>query len=310
LKNETAYFIGIDGGGTRSRAVLADEHLNIKYSSGSGPLNPNIVGFSQSACTISDLIEKVRTGSTGIKISGVVVGSAGCGLAENAEKLKKEIIKLSSGSIDRKRIAVVGDNEICIEGAFEGGAGAVLIAGTGSIIFGRNRQGIVGRSGGLGRVLGDGGSGYSIGREGLKAVAEELDGSGKKTHLTPELSIRYGIDDRDELIRKVYGGNIDIPAIAAIVIKLAYGKDKICSGIIDRELEYYPVLVGSLMKKLKVRKLRLCLSGGLFTGNDFYRISASEKISGSIEGIEIVEPAFHPEIGAAMIAKKLFYRLK
>ncbi len=108
-----------------------------------------------------------------------------------------------------------------MEGAFSGKPGCILIAGTGSILFGKDKNGLMHRNGGFGRIIGDEGSGHSIGRKGLSAVAKELDGRGKSTLITKMLNKKYNISSASDLIINVYKNNFDIASS---------GRDRSCSS--------------------------------------------------------------------------------
>ncbi len=80
-----------------------------------------------------------------------------------------------------KKFVVESDARVALEGAFSGNPGSILIAGTGSIMFGKDSKGNIHRVGGFGRILGDEGSGFHIARSGLTAVAKQFDGRGERT---------------------------------------------------------------------------------------------------------------------------------
>ena len=181
-------FVGIDGGGTRTKCVCADDKLKIISQVETGATNPHSVGFNQSAERLFSLIKQARLKANVSTIDSVVIGIAGGGRVEHSEKLVKKINVLAgSTKVLWKKLNILSDAEIAIEGAFSGRPGFILISGTGSIIFGKDKSGEIIRAGGFGKVIGDEGSGYSIGKKGLNAVAREFDGRGKKTLLTESL---------------------------------------------------------------------------------------------------------------------------
>ncbi len=300
-----AFFIGIDGGGTKTNLALADEKLNIIARRSAGSANPVILGPRKSASVVFKLIKDTVAKSKIPSVDSAVIGLAGCGRKKTADEVKREIETLLAKSKVRvKKLKIVSDAEITLEGAYRGGSGAILIAGTGSIAYTKNAKGKIFRSGGLGKILGDEGSGYSIGRKGLIAAAKSLDGRASETLLEKLLKKNYGILEIDSLITKVYSNEFDIAAVAEFVIKAAKLGDKVCRKILENEAEEIVNVVASLKEKTAARNLKLSFYGGLLSNENFYSNLVIKKIQSSIKGILLSEPAYPPELGAVLIAKK------
>jgi len=298
-------FVGIDGGGSKTKCVLADDRLNILSRADGGPSNPLTVGVEQSARLLTNLIKELSLNFNLQEIDSAVIGLAGAGRKSESGGVRDAIIELlSREKIILKNLEIVSDAEIAIEGAFSGKAGAILIAGTGSIIFGKNRAGELIRAGGNGRILGDEGSGYSIGRKGLNAVAKQFDGRGKNTLLAEILKSEYGIKNRDDLIEKVYNEKFDIASLAKNVIAAAEMKDKICSKILDEEIKELIVHIKSVKKNLVEKKIKLCLSGGLLSSKNYYSKELKKKIEKTFDDVKLNKADHPPEIGAVLLAIK------
>ncbi|MCL4278865.1 MAG: hypothetical protein KJZ60_04155, partial [Ignavibacteriaceae bacterium] len=102
-----------------------------------------------------------------------------------------------------KGVKVISDAHIALEGAFPDSAGCILIAGTGSILFGKDEKGVIHRVGGFGRLIGDEGSGYSIGRKALNAVSKSSDGRGEETLISELLNSKMNSGSANAIINKV-----------------------------------------------------------------------------------------------------------
>ncbi len=303
--------IGIDGGGTKTKCVLVDQELKILTSAEGGSSNPLSVGIEISASVIVNLIKRVLTFAKEIEIDAVVIGSAGAGRKKNAEDLKRAVFDL----IFRERLSipyieVVSDAEIAIEGAFAGNIGAILIAGTGSIIFGKDKKGKIVRSGGFGKIIGDEGGGYSIGRKGLSRAAKLLDGKYVKTTFVNLLRKNFGIDDLDSLILNVYSDKFDIASTASLVIKAAGKGDKICKKILDEESDELLYYIKKFKQKFNQKTFKLCFCGGLLTTENYYSRMLRSKIKKNFNEIEFVKPTYPPEVGAVILANKLLHKHK
>lgn len=301
------YYIGIDGGGTKTRCVLTDNLLKVLQTEESIAANPLAVGFEKSAECLSNLIESVieKEQLNFEMIESIGVGLAGAGRIENREKLQKIILeKFSDNKHLLGKIKIFTDAEITLEGVFYGEAGAILIAGTGSIIYGKDENEKIFRVGGFGKTIGDEGSGYAIGRKGLAAIAKYFDGRGKGTSLVNKINGQFGIQDSNQLINKIHTENFDIAAIAKLVIYCADEGDDICKNILDQESDELLYHISALMKEMNVNKLDLCLSGSLLINKNCYSNLLETKIRRSFHQINIKQAAYPPEMGAILLAKK------
>ena len=217
---------------------------------------------------------------------------------------KRFLQKANESDKPIKNFIVESDARVALEGAFSGKPGSILIAGTGSIMFGKDSNGNIHRVGGFGRLLGDEGSGFHIGRSGLTAVAKEFDGRGEKTDLSILLKDKYDISNSKELILAVYKNNFDIASVAPLVIKAAEEGDEICKEIIQDEVDQLLLHVESIKKLIKEDKLKISLIGGTITTDNFYAKMFKKKVS-NIENVKLVEPELEPAVGAALMAKAI-----
>jgi len=297
--------IGVDGGGTKTKCVLTDNQLKVLSLMESDASNPLVIGIENSAEILFNLIGGISSNAGMAEIDSAVIGIAGGGRKETTNKLKQSILDLAvSKKFLLKKLEIVSDAKITVEGAFSGEPGAILIAGTGSIIFGKDKSGKVFRAGGYGRIIGDEGSGYSIGRKSLKTVAKEFDESGKKSYLSKVLSKKFSIKNRDNLILKVYKENFDIASLARYVINGAEEGDKACRKIVEEEIEELLQIIRSFKKIYPQKKFNLCFTGGLLQSDNFYSKKLKRIIKNKFKEIELTKINHPPEIGAAILARK------
>jgi N-acetylglucosamine kinase-like BadF-type ATPase len=299
-------YIGVNAGGTKTDFVLADRGLNIIYASSTSACNLKKAGI-ENAAELLDEIFTTAVSSSDIKkeeIEGICAGFAGGGRANDADNLRIKFSDLLKKKYNLEiPVTITTDAIITLEGAFNGKEGIVLIAGTGSIVYAKDNKGIFHRAGGFGRIIGDEGSGYSIGKSGLAAAAKFLDSRGKETLLVKLLKDNYGITSSEELIKKVYDEGFEIPEIAPLVIKCAGEKDEACRKIVEEETD-------ELLHHIKAVKnyfgnsFLLCLSGGIITTDNYFSNLLKEKIKLHYPGIEIVKPEYTPEMGAVILLKK------
>lgn len=304
------YYIGLDGGGTKTKLVLTDQHLNVLCEKNGGPSTFILIGTDK----VCEMLWQILTsaveecGLDPSEIRGVLIGTTGAGRRSDAESLENafDLFNKTNGNLF-PNFRVESDARIALEGAFSGKPGSILIAGTGSIMFGKDNLGNIHRIGGYGRFIGDEGSGYMLGKRGLIAVANDYDGRDIKTSLTKLIAETFGITDPATLITEIYKNNFDIAAVAPLVIKCAHSGDELCMQIIDEEIDSLIKHIRAMSIKLNEKKMNISLIGGLITTDNFYANLFRQKISDILTNVIMKDPDYSPAIGAAIMAKAYFH---
>lgn len=226
---EKEFVLGIDGGGTAA-AVMASGLDGTPFGEWtSGALNVNGQSYDQAADTLLQIVNGL--GERGLPISGcrgVCIGAAGISNSAS-EKVFLTVLR-ECGMTGAVRLA--GDQETALAAAFERLYGVVLIAGTGSICYGRNREGCTYRTGGFGHIIDDEGSAYAIGRDILRAVVRSTDGRGDATILTGLLYRKLSVDSPNQLVTWLYAPERTKKEIAALAV---LAQEAAASG--DREAD-------------------------------------------------------------------------
>lgn len=311
--NQHLYVIGIDSGGTKTTAILCALDGAILAEAQGGPSNFQIIGVEQAAGTILDIIETCchSVGCEVSQIGAIVAGLAGAGRPADQQQMTDGLLASAQNrNLTLNRIIVESDARITLEGAFGGKPGIILIAGTGSIVFGKDERGRTYRAGGWGRLIHDEGSGYSIGQEAFRAVARSLDGFGEKTKLVKLLDERYGFGTQEAIINELYKNNFDVASIAPIVLEAASKGDRIakkilangCSGLIELVL----VVLAKMNKGNRItHKSQLAMSGSLLLNQSIYSRMVRSSIKRNLQLISVRETDSSPVVGAALMAIKL-----
>ncbi|QQS36779.1 MAG: hypothetical protein IPM56_02125 [Ignavibacteriales bacterium] len=300
--------IGIDGGGTKTNFLFAEDNLNTLHTSSAGASNLTTYGienvFNLILNNIIQFIDSVDLSST--QNISVVAGLAGAGRPDEAESLQKILRqKLNELYSPKIFIKIVTDAVITLEGAFTGKAGAILIAGTGSILFGKDKDDNFFRAGGFGKIIGDEGSGYSIGRKALQLYSHFLDNRKEKTKLDELISESMKVNDSGSLIKNIYSGNFDIASIAPLVLQAADENDKSAQKILNEGCDELVNHIPPYLKFTNSNESEICLLGSLISNDNFYSKLLKKKIKENFPGIKIIQPQHSPEYGAVLIAKKL-----
>ncbi len=256
------FFIGVDGGGTRTRAVILDEEGR-ELARGAAPgavataRAPDEVGAAVSAAV------RVAADEAKLSLPGAVLwaGLAGAG----AEEARHAVLAVLDRAGLAERVLVGTDVEAAFQDAFPQGPGVLLIAGTGSIAWARSDDGAVCRVGGWGRLLGDEGSGYALGLEGLRLVMRAEDGRAPPTALTERLITACGVRHAAGLVSWVDGAEkAEVAALAPTVVSAADEGDAGARVLVDAAVDELVMLVRSASEN---RQHPVVLWGGLVAGD-------------------------------------------
>jgi len=304
------YIIGIDGGGTKTTSVLCALDGAILAEAQGAPTNFQIIGIERASHTILDLIETCchSVGCSISQIGAVVAGLAGAGRSGDKQSMHDGIMDLAHARNLAINILVVeSDARIALEGAFSGKPGLIIIAGTGSIVFGKDEHGKIFRAGGWGRLIGDEGSGYAIGQQAFRAVARSLDDKRAKTKLTMLFEKRYGLNTQETIIDSLYKENFDIASVVPTVIEAALKGDKAAKRILENEALELVDLVGITLKKMNMNikrpfKRPLALIGGTLMNENYYSRKVISVIRKKMLPVSIHQAESSPVIGATVMA--------
>jgi N-acetylglucosamine kinase-like BadF-type ATPase len=298
--------IGIDGGGSKTTALIADEQGHALAQIQGKATNPHVVGFDTAAVTLSQLIQglcsDVRCDPA--EIRSVVAGVAGVGREADRKRLREDLAGiLEPDGIRLHTVGIETDARIALEAAFGGASGVILIAGTGSIVMGKTARGDIVSVGGWGRILGDEGGGYFIGREALMAVVQELDGRGSAGRLREFISRQLKWETRDQIIAAVYQDRTDLARLAPIVIEAAAANDLVAQRILQRAatllVEQARVVV---MQMGILKKVGLVMLGGLAAQDSLYANVLHLKIFKLLPQVDVRAPIHPPANGAVQMA--------
>jgi N-acetylglucosamine kinase-like BadF-type ATPase len=258
------HVLGIDAGGTKTVCQLADEHGEVLAEARRGGANLQASGELEVEKVLHDVMEEAL-GDSEIRPAAICLGIAGVDRPDDARVMEQIMRRIGY----KARVLIVNDALVALEAGAPGKPGVVLVAGTGSIAYGRNAQNQSARAGGWGYVLGDEGSGYWIGRAALRAVLREADRRGPQTQLTGLLLHYYGVTRAQELIAQVYQGALRPAAIASLAqcVQGAFNNgDEVAIGILRNAANQLESSAVSVARRLELigRDFPIVLSGGIF----------------------------------------------
>jgi N-acetylglucosamine kinase-like BadF-type ATPase len=278
------HVLGIDVGGTKTVCLLADEQGRILAEGREQGANLQEAGELVLEKVLHSVMERTLA-DRGIVPSTICLGIAGVDRTAD-EAIVRDIMKRIGY---KARILVVNDALIALQAGVGEEPGIVIVAGTGSIAYGRNAKGEASRAGGWGHVLGDEGSGYWIGRLALRAVVRHADGRGRETSLTPRLLAHFGMERAAELIHTVYRDDFSPRAIAGLAKYVQQSRDEgdeVASSILTRAADELLAAATAVMMRLELgeQQFSFVLAGGMF-----------QALSSLCEQLELRLPALAPK---------------
>ena len=298
--------VGIEGGRARTTALLADDVGNLLARRQGNTTITSPLALDAVGRTLFSLIGKCCDDARcqPEDLAAVVFGFASPVRATEFPRIRDAVNGFAArGGHKPLPISIESDARIILEGAFDRGPGVVIIAGSGSAVIGKTPRGEIKSVGGWGRILGDEGSGYAIGREALIAVARESDHLGSAGTLHQVFASKFQLDSRDEIIAAVYQDNFDIASLAPVVLDTAAHNDVIAQRIVDRAATQLADQARIVVLPMGIhRKVGLVMAGSLLEQETVYANTLHMKLIRLLPQVEIRTALHEPAHGAVLLA--------
>lgn len=290
--NGEKWFIGIDGGGSKTRAAICNEAGQVQAIVVGESSNPLSRGWGDVEATLRQLIDAVRikAGAKEEEVTGLFIGLGGADRPQIKERIQHAFADEWG-----ERLLIDNDVIAALYAGTWGQPGVVLLAGTGSIACAFSKEGTRHRVGGWGYLVGDEGSGFDLGKKAAIAVLREFDGRGESTVLTRLFMDHYGVERPDELINLIYGGSnprMELAKTSQLVEQAATLGDVVANALIMQAVEDLLELADACLKKVQ-EPVPVVLAGGLLTASTILREQLIARAS-----FQTVIPAVSPVVGA------------
>jgi N-acetylglucosamine kinase-like BadF-type ATPase len=300
----TRLYLGIDGGQSSTTALIADETGRVIGRGRGGPCNhvSTSEGRAKFRSAVGDCLEQAyqeaKLEASSITFAAVCVGFSGG--AEDKDAYARELIRSN-------RYKITHDAEIALAGATAGEPGIVIIAGTGSIAFGRNARGETARAGGWGYIFGDEGGAFDLSRRALRATLQYEEGWGPETVLRQLLLEATGAATGDELLHRFYGSfdRSYIASLAVLVTQAAEHGDAVAIDLFQQAAEKLAWFVEGAYRRLFYDGEVVPIA---YVGGVFQSFTLREKLAISIEesiACKLAPPQLSPAAGALLEALRL-----
>ena len=296
------HVLGIDVGGTKTVCLLADERGRI-LGTGHGP-GGNLLAAGEEA--LERVLRKVVTEAIdgrSIAPDAVCLGVAGVDREDGKRTVRDLVSRAGYGS----RVVVVNDALIALVAGAADRPAIVIIAGTGSIVYGRNAANLAARAGGWGHIIGDEGSGYWIGREALAAVVRASDGRGPGTQLTDAVIQHFELDEVSGLAPIVYDRElprVSVAALGPVVQRARDAGDPVATAILERAAAELAQAAEAVATRLNLRDeaFRVVLAGGVFQVVPWLVGDLGRRLSAIAPRCDVRLLEHEPAVGAVSLA--------
>jgi glucosamine kinase len=302
--------LGIDGGGTSTRAVLAQIDGALLGKGRAGSSNYDDVGVQTAQENIRLAVEQTwqQAGLAPCPVDAAFLGMAGVVSASDQAVIQAIAARLNLAP--PSFIGVDHDIRIALAGGLALQPGIVLIAGTGSSCYGRTAAGLSGRVGGWGYLLDDGGGSYYLGLEAIRTVVRSADGRLGATMLRERILAALGVEDVQEVMHRIYHPQIsrtEIAALAPLVLDVAMHGDTLAQKIVQDGQNELAQLVQVAAQQLNLPSdaLLVTVTGGLAHSGEYFKSGLYASIYARVPGVMIQEPLLSPVLGAVLLAIQL-----
>ena len=299
------YYLGIDGGGTKTKCAVGDD-TRLLASATAGPSNIVRVGEVQARESLQSVVRQACA-AAGIRLTQVTrtcIGGSGATHPELGAITRSILAEVLSSPIQ-----VVGDMETSLEAAFGDGSGVIVIAGTGSIAYGRSQNGKTLRAGGWGFEIGDEGSAHWIGREAVGSVLRASDRDGDQaaaSGLAQALCQAWGVSSLLDLARAA--NSVPTPDFAVLFRSVVACEDELARQVLGqagRELaEVAAVVVRRLFSEYDGGSVPVAMIGGVFRHATLVREAFYNELHRLAPHAQVMPEVVDPVEGALRLARR------
>lgn len=303
-----AYYLGIDGGGSKTTCAVGDENSLLAVAV-AGPSNITRVGEARARQALHEAIGKACSGAKidPRQLSRACVGAAGAARVEIAGVVRRIVAEVIPCSVE-----VEGDMQIALQAALGVGPGAIVIAGTGSIAYGRNAQGETARAGGWGFAISDEGSAHWIGRAAVSGVLRAVDDFGGNPGTQPmsslfgEMRFIWKVESFEELARAA-NSNLDFAVLFPAVLAAADAGDKLAQQTLAQAAGELARLARIVLQRVfpeRHEAVPLAMAGGVFRHSPTIRELFYNEVRAAHPNVVLKSEVVEPVHGALQLARR------
>ena len=297
------YALGIDGGGSRTRALLCDTLGQIIGQGLSGGTNPRTSTTGELKAHLQEAIEQATRSIDSSKILAAHFGLAGAGDAGTRAKVQA----ITKELLCKETTCTIGhDLEIALVGGLGSKTGIVLVAGTGSACYGCTCDGRSTKCGDWGDLVDDVGSGSWIGLRALQVCVRQTDGRLPESHLKQAVMDFLKIEHMNAFKTRIHDSGLsrsERAQLAPIILDLASAGDEVSLAIVAEGVGALSSCVFITSRQLGIKSPTVLLAGGLLQ-HTYFSNSLEAALNARIPNVIITQPILSPTAGAVLMALK------
>lgn len=294
--------VGVDGGGSKTRALVADGELRVLGAGVAASSNVQVVGLDGVAAAVGTAVAAAleAAGAPPDRVAATCLGLAGVGRAEQRALVEARL----TGAFGRAPLRVVTDLEPVLAAGTPAGWGVAIIAGTGSSCLGRAPSGPPLRVGGWGHLLGDEGSGYDLARRTLALATRTADGRAEAASILRATLAYYDLTSADGLVARAYTNTApaSVASLARPVVALAEAGDPDARALLDESAAALALLAVTAARRLGLVTAPVALAGGLLGASPYLRARLATTLAPALAPVTFVDD---PATGALVLARSM-----
>lgn len=307
-----AHYLGIDGGGSKTICAVGEE-VSLLSTAETGPSNITRVGEARARETLHQAIQEACAAAriAPRQVRRACIGVAGAGREEIASTVRQIVAELILGEIE-----VVGDMQIALAAAFGERPGVIVIAGTGSIAYGRDAQGRTARAGGWGFAISDEGSAHWIGRTAVSRLFRTVDQNSNDREEAPaqsprlyeQLKAAWKVDSLGGLVQTA-NSSPDFAALFPAILAAADAGDELALSVLTTAGEELATLAAIVVQRLAAKSavtevgFSLSMAGGVFRHSSQVRESFGNEVRKIDRNVNLNPQVIDPVNGALQMAR-------
>jgi N-acetylglucosamine kinase-like BadF-type ATPase len=304
IRARDRYVIGIDGGATKTVAILGAAEGQVLGRGQGGSSNYQNVGIYSAIRSIRGAVSEAKSQAAvrGQKAVIAVVALAGVDSSRDESAAKRFVRRTNIA----RRIFVVHDSIAYLQCAFPNQPGIMVESGTGCVAAGINETGEYVRVSGWGALFDDQGSGYDIGRKALSAAFRAIDGRGPHTRLVPSLKRKFRLNSLEDLLYIISSDGLTVREIASLahLVSKAAPYDRVSRMILQEAGTTLGELACIVAKQLKMNRnhIKVATVGGVFDAGECLTRAFKKRVKQECPLAEIIRPKVEPASGAFSLA--------
>ncbi len=306
-----SYYLGIDGGGTKTKVVVIDNQDHIIFEGFSGPSSIDTVSQEDTLNSFFDALTPFYDVNPQASFDSIFCGLGGI-VSEDDFLHVTSLLKRLNGVTEITYIRARNDMENALYSGLCFDEGMTLICGTGMVAYGKDTFGNTHKAGGWGYKEGDFGSSYDLGMRALRHVIKTFDGRLQHDEFSKDIASQIGLikaNDFVQIINERYLDRTWIANLSPLVTKHANIGNIYAKEIVDLATDELTLAVRAVYANLRLKEKTLVIVGSLGNSGGYFEKQLHKKIIQIDPKINIIKPIIDPALAAAKMAKYLIETL-